>query len=137
MNTPNELRGEPVGELLKRLSEQTSELIRQELALARAEMTAKGKRLGLGAGLFGGAGIFVLLALGTLSACLVAAIAVALPVWAAALIVTAMWLVVAAVMALIGRQEIQRATPPVPEQTVETLKEDVEWAKTQMRSAGR
>jgi len=132
-----ELREESVGDLVKRLSEQTAQLVRHEIALARAEMTQKGKQFGRGAGLFSGAGVAVLLALGALTACLITALAEAIPAWAAALIVTALWLVVAAVLALRGRDEVKRAAPPVPEQTVETVKEDVEWAKTQIRSAGR
>jgi uncharacterized membrane protein YqjE len=137
MSVENELRDASLGELVKRLSDQTSRLVRQEIELARAEMTEKGKRFGVGAGLLGGAGILALVALGTLSACLIAAIAVALPVWAAALIVTALWLAVAGVLALIGKRRVREATPPVPEQTVETVKEDLQWAKTQLRSAGR
>ena len=137
MSVENELRDASLGDLVKRLSDQTSRLVRQEIDLARAEMTEKGKRLGIGAGLLGGAGILALVALGTLSACLIAAIAVALPVWAAALIVTAVWLAVAGVLALLGRRKVSEATPPLPEQTVETVKEDVQWAKSQMRSAGR
>jgi hypothetical protein len=132
-----ELRDESVGDLVRRLSEDTAALVRQELALARAELTQKGKRAGRGAGMFGGAGAAGLAALGALTAFLILVLDIALPAWAAALIVTVLWAAVAAVLALRGRDEIREATPPVPEQTIETVKEDVEWAKTRVRSESR
>ena len=123
-----------MGELFKQLSEEMSTLVRQELRLAQAEMTEKGKRAGIGAGIFGGAGLIGVMALGTLTACVVAALAAAMDVWLAALIVTVVYAAIAGVLALQGRERIQQATPPVPEQTVETVKEDVQWAKTQLPS---
>jgi uncharacterized membrane protein YqjE len=132
-----ELRDESVGDLVRRLSEDTAALVRQELALARAELTQKGKRAGRGAGMFGGAGAAGLAALVALTAFLILVLDIALPAWAAALIVTVLWAAVAAVLALRGRDEIREATPPVPEQTIETVKEDVEWAKTRVRSESR
>ena len=126
-----------MGELFKHLSDDLSTLVRQELRLAQAEMTQKGKRAGIGAGMFGGAGLIGVMALGTLSACLVAALAEALDVWLAALIVTVVYAVVAGILALRGKDRIQQATPPVPEQTVETVKEDVQWAKTQLPSGSK
>jgi uncharacterized membrane protein YqjE len=129
------LREQSMGELFKQLSEELSTLVRQELRLAQAELTEKGKRAGIGAGMFGGAGVVALVALGTLSACLVAALSEAMHVWLAALIVTAVWAAVAGVLALQGQGKMQQAAPPVPEQTVETVKEDVTWAKTQLPSA--
>lgn len=135
VNEPDpRLREQPMGDLFKQLSEELSTLVRQELRLAQAELTEKGKRAGLGAGLFGGAGVLGLLALGALSACLIAALAEAMHVWLAALIVTAVYAAIAGVLALRGRERVQQATPPVPEQTVETVKEDVKWAKTQLPS---
>ncbi len=134
---PNELREQPMGELFKQLSTELSVLVRQELKLAQAEMTEKGKKAGLGVGMFGGAGIVGLLALGTLSACLVAALATAMHVWLAALIVTAVYGALAGVLALIGKNRVTEATPPVPEQTVESVKEDVQWAKTQLPSGSK
>jgi hypothetical protein len=77
-----------------------------------------------------------LLALGSLTAFLIALLATAMEVWLAALIVTVVWAAVAGVVALMGRNKVQEATPPAP-QTVETIKEDVQWAKTQRPSAGR
>ena len=111
--------------------------MRQELELAKAEMTEKGKQAGVGAGLLGGAGVAALLALGALTACLIALLDTAMATWLAALIVTAVWGAIAAVLALRGRDRVQDAGPAVPEQTIETVKEDVQWAKTQTPSAGR
>jgi len=126
-----------VGDLLKELSEQTSTLVRQELDLAKAEMSEKGKQAGLGAGMFGGAGLFGLLAMIALTACLIMALDHAVTDWLAALIVTAVYAAIAGVLALQGRNKVREAAPAVPEQTVETVKEDVEWAKTQRQSAAR
>jgi Putative Actinobacterial Holin-X, holin superfamily III len=124
-----DLRERPIGELLKQLSEETSTLVKQELALARAELEAQGKRAGMGAGMLGGAGVAGLLTLGALTATLIALLDTAMATWVAALIVTAVWAAVAGVLALQGRNKIKDATPPAP-QTVETVKEDVRWAKT-------
>lgn len=131
------LRERSMGELFGELSDDLSTLVRQELQLARAEMTQKGKQAGFGIGMFGGAGIVVLLAAGTLSACLIAALSLAMHVWLAALIVTCVYLAVAGVLALIAKQRVSRATPPVPEHTVETVKEDMKWAKTQLPSGSK
>jgi uncharacterized membrane protein YqjE len=126
-----ELRDRSTGELFKRLSEQTSELVRKEVELAKAELTQKGKTAGKGAGMFGAAGLIGVTAFGALTACLIALLATAMETWLAALIVAVVYAAIAGVLALMGRRKVQEATPPVPEQTVETLKEDVEWAKTQ------
>src|SRR5947209_12479360 len=131
------LRQQSMGELFKQLSEDLSSLVRQELRLAQAEMTEKGKRAGIGAGIFGGAGLIGVMAFGTLTACIVAALSKAMDVWLAALIVTVVYAAIAGILALQGRERIQQATPPVPEQTVETVKEDVQWAKTQLPSGRR
>ncbi len=125
------------GELLKELSQQTSTLVRQELELAKAEMSEKGKQAGMGAGMFGGAGLFGLLALIALTACFVMALDRAMVDWLAALVVAAAYAAIAGVLALQGRNKVREAAPAVPEQTVETVKEDVEWAKTQRQSAAR
>jgi uncharacterized membrane protein YqjE len=130
-----ELRDASFGELFKRLSEETSSLIRQEMALARAELQEKGRTAGKGAGMFGGAGALGLLAAGALTAAIVLLLDKAMDTWLAAVIVAVVYGAIAAVLALRGREEIQRAGPPVPEQTLETTKEDVEWAKTRARSA--
>ena len=133
----NELRDRPVGELLKELSGQTTTLVRQELELAKAEMAEKGKQAGLGAGMFGGAGLFGVFALATLTTCVIAALATGMEVWLAALIVAVVYAAVAAVLALLGRQKTREAVPPAPEQAIESSKEDVQWAKSRMRSARR
>ncbi len=133
----NELRQRPLGELLKQLSEETSTLVRQEIALAKAELSQKGTQAGRGAGLLGAAGAVALLALGALTACFILALASLVPAWLAALIVAVIYAAIAAVLATRGKKELKAAQPALPEQTVESVKEDVQWAKTQKRSAGR
>jgi uncharacterized membrane protein YqjE len=130
-------REQPIGELLKQLSQETTTLVRQELELAKAEMTEKAKEGGKGAGLLGGAGVGGLLALGALTATVMGLLDTAMKFWLAALIVTLIWAAVAGVLALQGRKKLQDAGPPVPEQAQESVKEDVQWAKTRSKSAGR
>jgi hypothetical protein len=125
---------QPLGELFRELSQDLTTLVRQELELAKAELTQKGRRAGIGAGLFGGAGVVGLGAFGALTVCFILALAHAMPAWLAALLVTVVYAAVAGLLALQGRTKVQQATPPVPEQTVETVKEDVQWAKNQLRS---
>ena len=132
-----DLREQSVGELLKQLSQETTTLVRQELDLAKAEMTVKAKEGGKGAGFLGGAGVAGLLTLIALTLTVIGLLDTFMKYWIAALIVTVLWGVVAAVLAQSGKNKLQEAGPPVPEQTQETLKEDVEWAKTQKRSAAR
>jgi hypothetical protein len=136
-NKHNGLREQPMGELFKQLSDDLSRLVRQELQLAQAEMTEKGKKAGVGVGMFGGAGLAVLLALGAFTACVIAALATGMEVWIAALIVTVLYGATAGVLALNGKSRVSEAIPPVPEQTVETVKEDAQWAKTQLPSGNR
>jgi uncharacterized membrane protein YqjE len=141
MSTANgesgELRSQSTGELVKQLSEQTGTLVRQEIELAKAELTEKGKVAGQGAGMFGGAAVVGLLALGTLTAMILAVLDKAMDFWIAALIVTVVYGAIAAVLALSGRDRVKQGMPPAPEQTVETVKEDVQWAKSQAKSARR
>jgi hypothetical protein len=121
-----------IPELLRELSQETSTLVKQELDLAKAELSQQGKRAGKGAGLLGGATVAGLGAFGALTAFLIALLATAIDhTWLAALIVAAVYGVIAAVLALRGRDKVREATPPVP-QTTETVKEDVRWAKTRM-----
>jgi uncharacterized membrane protein YqjE len=129
-----DLRERPFGELLKQLSEETTQLVHQEIELAKAELTHKTKQAGIGAALFGAAGAIGLLALAALTTCFILALDAAMPAWLAALIVAVVYGAVAAVLALRGRAKVRQAVPPVPEQTIQTVKEDVQWAKTQMRS---
>ena len=133
----NDLHGRPVGELLKQLSEETTTLVKQEIDLAKAEMSEKGKQAGIGAGMFGGAGVSGLLALIFLSLAAVAALDTAMDTWLAALIVGVVWAAVAGALALKGKNKLEQATPAAPEQAIESTKEDVQWAKTQARSAKR
>jgi membrane protein len=129
------MRDRPTGELVKDLSQQVSTLVRQELELAKVELTAKGKEAGIGAGMFGGAGLFALYGVGALVACAILALSTAVTGWLAALIVAVVLFAVAGVLALLGKSRAQRATPPVPEQTVETIKEDVRYTKEQVADA--
>ena len=130
----SDLRERSMGELLRQLSEQTTRLVHQELELAKAELQQKGKEAGAGAGLFGGAGALGLAALGALTACFILALNAIMPAWLAALLVAVIYGIIAFVLVKQGQARMKRATPPVPTQTIETVKEDVEWAKTQMRS---
>jgi uncharacterized membrane protein YqjE len=132
-----ELRGRPTGELVKQLSEQTSTLVRQEIELAKTELTEKGRTAGKAAGMLGGAGVAGLLALGALTAFLILLLAEAMDAWVAALIVTVVYAVVAGILALTGRERVREGMPPTPEQTVESVKEDVQWAKSRATSARR
>ena len=132
-----DLRERSIGELFGKLSSEMSTLIRQEMALARAEMTEKGKEAGKGAGLFGGAGAVGLLGAGAITAGIILLLDLAIAGWLAAIIVGLIYVAIAAFLGLKGRDRIQAATPPVPEQTVDTVKEDVEWAKTRAQSAQR
>jgi uncharacterized membrane protein YqjE len=132
-----DLRERPIGELLKQLSQETTTLVKQELDLAKAEVAQKGQQAGKGVGMFGGAGVMGLLALGSFTAFLIMLLDGAMPNWAAALVVTAVYAAIAGVLALQGRNKVKEATPPVPEQAVESVKEDVQWAKTQTQSGRR
>ncbi|MET9125461.1 phage holin family protein [Streptomyces sp. NPDC004528] len=123
-----------MGELVHRASQQLTELVRGELRLAQAEMKEKGRHYGKSGGLFGGAGIVGFLMLQALVAAAIAALAVPLPVWAAALIVAGVLGVIATVLALTGKKQVGRAAPPVPEQTIDNVKADVAEIK---RSAHR
>ncbi|MFL5881773.1 MAG: phage holin family protein [Actinomycetota bacterium] len=130
----DDLSDRSLGELLKQLSEQTTRLVHQELELAKAELTQKGKQAGAGAGMFGGAGALGLAALGALTACFILALNAIMAAWLAALLVAVGYGIIAFVLVKQGQARMKAAVPPMPEQTIETVKEDVEWAKTQMRS---
>jgi hypothetical protein len=116
-------------DLLKELSEQTTRLVRQELDLAKAEVSAKGKQVGIGAGMLGGAGLLGLYAVGALTAAAIAALSLSLATWLAALIVAVIWAAAAGVAALIGKKKVRQAMPPVPQDSVDSVKEDVRWTK--------
>jgi hypothetical protein len=127
-------RAESTAELVKELSREVSELVRQELALAKAEMTQKGKKAGLGAGLLSGAAVLGLAAVGGSMAFFILLLGHAMRSWLAALIVTLAYAAAAGVLALQGKEKITEATPPAPEQAIESVKEDVQWAKTHASS---
>lgn len=126
-----------VADLLKQASDQTATLVRQELELAKAELTTKGKQVGLGAGMFGGAGVFGVYAFGALTAAAILALSLAMTGWLAALIVATVYGAIAGVLALIGRRKVKAATPPMPEQTVQSVKADVESTKQHAKEGRR
>lgn len=119
-----------IAELTKELTEQTSSLAQKEIELAKAELSAKGRQAGIGLGAFGGAGLIAVLGLGALVATVILLLATTMKAWLAALVVTVVLLAIAGVLALMGKSKVEKATPPVPEQTVETVKADVQEAKT-------
>ncbi len=122
--------GDPtLGALVHDITQQIPELIRSEIRLAQVEMTEKGKRAGLGIGMFGAAGLLAFLGLATLVATAILALALALDAWLAALIVAVVLLAAAGVVALLGKGQVQQATPPKPEMAIEGLKEDVATVK--------
>jgi uncharacterized membrane protein YqjE len=124
-----------MAELMRELSRQTTELVRQEMELAKAELRDKGKAAGLGAGMFGGAGLVALFGVGTLTACLILAMATAMAAWLAALIVAVAYFAGAGGAVLMGRRKVAQATPPAPEQAIESTKEDVQWTKQRAQAA--
>ncbi len=130
MSSPEPPRDErPIGQLVQDLSQQTATLVRQELRLAQLEMQQKGKRAGIGASMFGGAGLVAVLGLGALVAAAILALATAVAPWLAALIVAIVLFAIAGAVALIGKKEVSEATPPVPERTIESVQEDVHEIK--------
>jgi hypothetical protein len=120
---------ETLGALVHDLSEQTSALVRSEIELAKAELAVKGKNAGMGAGLFGAAGILGLFGLGVLITTAILALALVLPAWAAALIVAVVLFIAAGIAALVGKGKVSKATPAAPERAVEGVKQDVETIK--------
>jgi uncharacterized membrane protein YqjE len=128
----DDLSERSVGELLQRASRQTAELVRQEIRLAQAELQEKGQRLAIGTGLMGGAALVALFGLGALVAAVIMLIGTALEPWLAALIVALVLLATAAILALFGKKQAQRTVPPIPEQAVESVKEDVEHIRERM-----
>jgi uncharacterized membrane protein YqjE len=131
----DELHDRPIGELLKQLANETTTLVRQELDLAKAEMREKAGKSGPAFGMWGAAGATGLLALGSLTAFLILALDGAMPNWLAALIVGLVYAAVAGVLYLRGKRRVEEAGSPVPEKTIETMKEDVQWAKHPTTSA--
>jgi Flp pilus assembly protein TadB len=124
-------------DLVERLTADVRTLVRDELDLARREMTAKAKRAGAGAGLFGGAGVLALCGVAALVFTVGALLALALPVWAAALLTTAAVLLVATVVALAGRSQVKRAVLPEPLEAMASGRRDVEAVRDAIRGGGR
>jgi uncharacterized membrane protein YqjE len=128
-NGETDLSGRPTSELVKQLADQTTSLVRAEVELAKAELSEKGKRAGIGAGLFGGAGVVSLYGVGALIFAAGLGLAKVVDGWLAALIVAVVLFVLAGILALTGRGQVKQAVPPVPEQTVRSVKTDVETVK--------
>ena len=128
-----ETTNQSLGELVQQLSNQTSSLIRQEMRLAQAELQEKGKRAGMGAGLFGAGGLFAAYALGALIAGAILLLAEELDAWLAAFIVAAALALIAAVLSLVGKKQVDQAIPPKPELAIETVSEDVQEVKERAR----
>ena len=131
----NDLQEKPIGELVKELSDHTSQLVRAEIELAKAELSQKGKQAGIGAGLFGGAGLFAVFGFGALTAGIIAILATAMDTWVAAVIVAAVYFAVAGIAALMGKSRVKQAGPPVPQQAIDTTKADVEVTKARVKEA--
>jgi uncharacterized membrane protein YqjE len=128
-----ELSERSAGELVQQLSQQTAELVRKEMRLAQVELQEKGKRAGIGAGMFGGAGVVALYGVGALVAAVIMLVATAIEPWVSALIVGVVLLASAGVVALLGRRQVERATPPKPERAMESMQHDVEYVKERAR----
>ena len=117
------------GELIGQLSDQVSRLVRDEVRLAQAEVTQKVKRFGIGAGLFGGAGVVAILGLGALVTAAILGLANVLPGWLAAVLVAVVLFAVAGVLALIGKKDVEKAAPPLPTETIASVQADIEAVK--------
>jgi VIT1/CCC1 family predicted Fe2+/Mn2+ transporter len=130
-----DLREQPLGEVARDLTRDLSLLVRQEIQLAKAEMGQKGRVAAPGLGMIGGAGVVGLMAAGALTAFVILLLSIFLPEWLSALIVGVVLAGAAYLLAKQGKQRVEEAGTPVPEQTIETVKEDVEWAKTRAKSA--
>ncbi len=126
---------ESLGALVKQLSEQSSELARKEVELAKAEMTVKAKKFGTGAGAFGGAGLFGLFAFAAVTAAAILALATAVDSWLAALIVAAVYGAIAGILALTGKKQVEEAGPPVPERAIDSAKTDVQETQQRVKEA--
>ena len=129
--------GRSTAELVQLAGEQLSRLVRDELALAKAELAAKGRHAGVGVGLFGGSGLVVLYGLGALVLAAIAGLAEAVPAWLAALIVGVALLLVAGLMVLLGRRQVRRAMPPMPKEATDGMRADLAVMRTAVRERGR
>ncbi|HEX2774306.1 MAG TPA: phage holin family protein [Micromonosporaceae bacterium] len=135
---PSRPPGQPsTSELVQRATEQVTKLVRDELALARAELTEKGKHAGLGAGLFGGGGVLALYGVGVLIATAVLLLDLVMPAWLAALIVAVVLFITAGILAMVGRQQVKQATPPMPTAAAESVRADVNAVAAAVKDRGR
>jgi membrane protein len=130
----NDVRDRPTAQLMKELTDQTTTLVRKEIELAKAELAGKSKKAGVGAGMFGAAGLLGVGAFAAITTCLIWALSTAVAGWLAALIVAVVYAAIAVVLALLGKNAIKQAGPPVPERAVDSTKEDVAWVKTRAKS---
>jgi uncharacterized membrane protein YqjE len=128
-----DMRDQPVSDIVKQVSEEAKTLVGQEIKLAKAEMTEKAKEIGIGAGMFGGAGYTLHLAALGLMLTMIFALSTAMPAWLAALVVTVVFVAIAGVLALTGKKRIQKAGPPVPEETIESVKQTIETVKEEAK----
>jgi uncharacterized membrane protein YqjE len=135
--TQEQISASSTGELVSRLSEQVSTLVKDELALARAELVEKGKRAGAGAGLLGGTAVLALYGVGALIATAILLLDLVWPAWLAALVVAVVIFLIAGVLAMIGRKEVKQATPPLPEAAKESVVADVDAVKTAVKDGRR
>jgi uncharacterized membrane protein YqjE len=124
-------------ELVQRASEQITTLVRDEIALAKAELTEKGKHAGIGIGLFGGGGVLAMYGVGALIATLIIVFDLFLDLWLAALIVTVLLFLVAGILALIGKKQVTKAIPPEPKEAIESVKADVDEVKHAVKDRSR
>lgn len=129
------LAEQSTAELVQRATEQLSQLVREELQLARVELAKKGRSAGIGAGLLGGAGVFTVYGTGALVAAAILGLAQVFAGWLAALVVGAALVAAAGLMALIGRGQLKRAVPPVPERAVRSVREDIDAVAAAVRDS--
>jgi membrane protein len=128
-----ELSEQSVGDLVQELTQQTATLVRQEMRLAQVELQEKGKRAGIGAGMFGGAGLVAIYGVGAVVAAVIMLVATATRPWVSALIVGVVLLATAGILALLGRRQVEQATPPKPERAMESMQQDVEHVRERVR----
>jgi MFS family permease len=128
-NGPATASDESVSDLIRQATQQTQTLVRDEIRLAQIELQEKGKRAGMGAGMFGGAGGLAFFGFGALIAAAILGLATAIDGWLAALIVSVVLFAIAGILALTGKKQIDQATPPAPEQAIESTQRDVDTVK--------
>ena len=136
-NGHQQLQEKPTAELVKDISDQATRLVRSEIELAKAELAVKGKQAGIGAGMFGGAGLLAVFGFGAVTTAAIAGLATTMSTWLAALIVAVVYFAVAGVVALLGKGRVQKATPPLPERAIDSTKQDIETTKARVKEARR